>query len=162
MRAVSVHVEQYIGVNRLVEVGDRVDVMASNWQRAPGRADTTIATVLQNVEVIATDRDQADRRAQIPNVTVLVNAGQAGLLTLADQAGELRLALRNPIDETIIEAEDLRAGQVLADGRSSKKVVRTEDGGSRAEPAPAPAPTSDGPISQASPTTEAQRASLEE
>jgi Flp pilus assembly protein CpaB len=161
MRAVSIHVEQYIGVNRLIEVGDRVDVMASNWERSPGRPDTTIATVLQNVEVLATDRDETERRAQIPNVTVLVNADQAGALTLADQAAELRLALRNPIDEAIIEAEDLRVREVLADPRASKR-VRTEDGGNRSE-LPAPAPLIDKPVSQAGPAAgERQRASLEE
>ena len=161
MRAVSIHVEQYIGVNRLIEVGDRVDVMASNWQRSPGRPDTTIATVIQNVEVLATDRDEADRRAQIPNVTVLVNADQAGALTLADQAAELRLALRNPIDEAIIEAEDLRVREVLADPRSSKR-VRTEDGGNRSE-IPAALPSADKPVSEVAPAAgEKQRASLEE
>ncbi len=131
MRAISIHVEQYIGVNRLVEVGDRVDVLASNWVRSPGRSDMTIATVLQNVEVIATDRNLKERTAQIPNVTVLVNADQAGTLTLADQAAELRLALRNPVDEEIIEAEDLRARDLLANTRSNRTVVRTDDAANR-------------------------------
>jgi pilus assembly protein CpaB len=160
MRAVSIHVEQYIGVNRLVEVGDRVDVLASNWQRSPGRADTTIATVLQNVEVIASDREQAER-GQLPNVTVLVNADQAGRLILADQASEIRLALRNPIDEAIIEAEDLRAREVLADSRSSKKVVRTEDAGDRSTPAGLTKP-SDAPVSQGTATGDEPRAALKD
>lgn len=153
MRAVSIHVEQYIGVYRLLEVGDRVDVLASNWVRSPGRSDMTIATVLQNVEVIATDRDQKAQRGQIPNVTVLVNADQAGPLTLADQSAELRLALRNPIDEDIIEAEDLRARDLLANSRSSRKVVRTEDAANRnSAPVPTgPAPVDEAPISQANP-----------
>lgn len=162
MRAVSLHVEQYVGVNRLIEVGDRVDVMASTMPRSPGRPDSAIATVLQNVEVIATDRDITDRRAQIPNVTVLVNADQAGAITLADQAGEIRLSLRNPIDSGIIEAEDLRVREVLADTRSSKRVVRTDDGSNRAEPGLAPE-QAEAPISQAAPAGGAgQRASLEE
>jgi pilus assembly protein CpaB len=164
MRAISIHVEQYIGVNRLVEVGDRVDVMASNWMRSPGRTDMTIATVLQNVEVLATDRGSKDRNAQIPNVTVLVNADQAGRLTLADQAAELRLALRNPVDEAIIEAEDLRSREVLADSRSSKTVVRTDDGRNRAEPPPpAPSAADDAPLSQDAPAAGGgQRAGLED
>jgi pilus assembly protein CpaB len=161
MRAVSLHVEQYIGVNRLIEVGDRVDVMVSNWPRSPGRQDSGIATILQNVEVIATDRDLTGRTAQLPNVTVLVNADQAGGITLADQSGEIRLALRNPIDATIIEAEDLRVREVLADTRSSKKVVRTEDGSNHS--APATIEPVETPISQAAPArTAGERASLED
>ena len=156
MRAVSLHVEQYICVMRLIEVGDRVDVMVANWPRAPGRPDATIATLLQNVEVIATDRDVDDRRAQIPNVTVLVNADQAGAVSLADQAGDIRLALRNPIDSAIIEAEDLRIREIVADSRSTKRVVRTEDGANRAEPAQQPEPT-ESPISKAAPAQAADR-----
>ena len=165
MRAISLHVEDYIGVYRMIQVGDRVDVMASNWMRSPGRADMSIATVLQNVEVIATDREAKDRRSTAPNVTVLVNADQAGALTLADQSAEIRLALRNPIDEAIIEAEDLRATQVLASTRSSKTIVRTEDGSNRNEtPAqtPAPAPPGDAPVSEAAPAAGAERAGLED
>ena len=163
MRAVSLHVEEYIGVNRLIEVGDRVDVMAAKWMRSPGRADMTLATVLQNVEVIATDRDVNTRQASLPNVTVLVNADQAGALTLADQASQIRLALRNPIDEAIIEAEDMRAEQVVADTRASRKKVRTEDGGNRNEPPP-PAPAAEeAPLSQnAPPSGGGQRAGLED
>lgn len=163
MRAVSVHIEEYVGVGRLIEVGDRVDVMASNWMRSPGRQDVTIATVLQNVEVIATDRDSGARQARIPNVTVLVNADQAGLLSLADQSGELRLALRNPLDEGIIEAEDLRVRDVLADARNSKRVVRTDDGANRSETAVAAPPADDSPISQVNPPAGAvQRAGSED
>ena len=46
MRAVSVNVAEYAGVNFLVQPGDRVDVMVSNGK-----------TILQNVEVLATGRE---------------------------------------------------------------------------------------------------------
>ncbi len=163
MRAVSLHVEGYLGVNRLLGVGDRVDVLAANALRSPGRSDISIATVLQNVEVLATDRDADDRQSSAANVTVLVNADQAGLVTLADHSGEIRLALRNPIDEAIIEAEDLRARQVLADSRTSRRKVRTADGANRDGSAPPAAVADDAPISgDAQPAADPRRASLED
>ncbi|MEZ5366515.1 MAG: Flp pilus assembly protein CpaB [Bryobacterales bacterium] len=160
MRAVTLHLEGYIGVNRLIQVGDRIDVMASNWARSPGRVEMALATLLQNVEVLAIDREVNARTATTPNITVLVNADQAADLTLADQAGEIRLALRNPIDGAILEEADLRARDVLADTRSNKRVVRAEDGSNRNE-APRQAPSAeDAPISQAAPPP-ASRAGLE-
>jgi Flp pilus assembly protein CpaB len=93
---------------------------------------------------------------------VLVNADQAGRLTLADQASELRLALRNPIDQQIIEAEDLRVRDVLADSRSSKRVVRTEDGGDRSTAPASSASPEEVPVSKGETATDGQRAALKD
>lgn len=103
MRAVSLHVEEYAGVTELVESGDRVDIYMASERRSPGRADISVKTVLENIEVIDTGRwdQQPGRQEPAPVVTVIVNYEDARALTLADQSGAIRLALRNPTDGNI-------------------------------------------------------------
>lgn len=103
MRAVSLHVEEYAGVTEIVEPGDRVDIYMATDRRNPGREDIKVNTVLENIEVIDTGRavDQRGRQAPLPVVTVIVEADDARGLSLADQTGAIRLALRNPIDGNI-------------------------------------------------------------
>lgn len=103
MRAVSLHVEEYAGVTEIVESGDRVDIYMASDRRAPGRRDIAVKTVLENIEVIDTGRweSQPGRQAPQPVVTVIVNYEDARALTLADQSGAIRLALRNPTDGNI-------------------------------------------------------------
>lgn len=116
MRAVTVHVPQYGGVNGVVTTGDHVDVLVASAARSPGRPDISLRTLLQNVEVLATDRLREDgRRNEVtPNVTLLVEAPAVAELSLADQAGEIRLVLRNPNDsDTIALAGSSKAHEVL-------------------------------------------------
>ncbi len=103
MRAVSLHVEEYAGVTELVESGDRVDIYMASDRRSPGRSDIAVKTVLENIEVIDTGRwdQQSGRQAPSPVVTVIVNHEDARALSLADQSGAIRLALRNPTDGNI-------------------------------------------------------------
>lgn len=103
MRAVSLHVEEYAGVTELVESGDRVDIYMASDRRTPGRRDIAVKTVLENIEVIDTGRweQQTGRQAPSPVVTVIVNHQDAHALSLADQSGAIRLALRNPTDGNI-------------------------------------------------------------
>ena len=103
MRAVSLHVEEYAGVTQIVESGDRVDIYMASDRRTPGRRDISVKTVLENIEVIDTGRweKQAGGQAPQPVVTVIVNYEDARALSLADQSGSIRLALRNPTDGNI-------------------------------------------------------------
>jgi pilus assembly protein CpaB len=103
MRAVSLHVEEYAGVTEIVESGDRVDIYMASERRAPGRRDIALKTVLENIEVIDTGRwdNQPGHQAPLPVVTVIVNYEDARALSLADQSGAIRLALRNPTDGNI-------------------------------------------------------------
>ena len=103
MRAVSLHVEEYAGVTEIVESGDRVDIYMASDRRTPGRRDIAVTAVLENIEVIDTGRwdNQPGRQAPLPVVTVIVNYEDARALSLADQSGAIRLALRNPTDGNI-------------------------------------------------------------
>ena len=100
-RAVSVRVNEIIGVAGFVLPRTRVDILVSiNPQGDKARAASKL--ILQNVEVLAagqkTERD-ADGKPQTVNViTLLVDPNDSEKLTLASHEGELQLALRNSLD----------------------------------------------------------------
>lgn len=144
MRAVTVHVGEYDGVHGVITTGDRVDVLVASAPRTPGRADISLRTLLQNVEVLATDRlSESTRRDQgSPNVTLLVEAPAAAELSLADQAGSIRLVLRNPDDsDTVADAGSATASKVLdLPARSLRRSRPRSAPAARPQPEPAPQP----------------------
>jgi pilus assembly protein CpaB len=103
LRAVSVKVNEVIGVAGYVLPGTYVDVVAtvSPTQNA---TDMTSKVILTNVQVLAAgtkiERD-VDKNQPIPVtvVTLLVDPDQAERLTLASTEGKIQLALRNPLDK---------------------------------------------------------------
>jgi Flp pilus assembly protein CpaB len=90
-------------VTEIVEPGDRVDILMASDRRAPGRSGIEVTTILENIEVIDTGRraSQPGRQAPLPVVTVIVDSEHSRALSLADQSGAIRLALRNPTDGNI-------------------------------------------------------------
>ncbi len=100
-RAVTLHVEEYAGVTDLVEPGDRVDVLVANQRRSPGGRNITIQMLVENVEVLDAGRGGAAAKNAVPVVTVLVDASDVERVSLADQSGAVRIALRNPADTDV-------------------------------------------------------------
>jgi pilus assembly protein CpaB len=102
-RAVSVRVNEVIGVAGYVLPGTRVDVVAVA-SATDKKGDTTSKVVLTNVQVLAAgtkmeqDGDQGKAMA-VTVVTLLVDPEQAERLTLASTEGKIQLALRNPLDK---------------------------------------------------------------
>ena len=102
LRAVSVKVNEVIGVAGYVLPGTHVDVVATVSPTA-NQADMTTKVILTNVEVLAagtkiertTDKDKP---MPVTVVTMLVDPEQAERLTLASTEGKIQLALRNPLD----------------------------------------------------------------
>ncbi|HWB84093.1 MAG TPA: Flp pilus assembly protein CpaB [Bryobacteraceae bacterium] len=101
MRAISVRVNDVVGVAGFVLPGMRVDVLVTG--RPPDSSDTYTRTVLQNVTVLSAGQTiQADPKSQsikVPVVTLLVTPKQAEALTLADTQGHIQLVLRNSTDQ---------------------------------------------------------------
>lgn len=100
-RAVSVRVNEMIGVAGFVLPRTRVDVLVSiNPQGDKARAASKC--ILQNVEVLAagqtTERDEDGKPQTVNVITLLVDPKEAEKLTLASYEGELQLALRNSLD----------------------------------------------------------------
>ena len=102
MRAVSVRVNEVVGVAGYVLPGNRVDVIATA-SPTEAHADTTTKVILSNVQVITAgtrmEQDQEkDKPVQVTVVTLLVNPDQSERLALASTEGKIQLALRNPLD----------------------------------------------------------------
>ena len=103
MRAVSVRVNEVIGVAGYVLPGTRVDVVATASPTS-NQTDTTSKVVLANVQVLTSgtrmEQDQEKGKPmQVTVVTLLVTPEQVERLALASTEGKIQLALRNPLDQ---------------------------------------------------------------
>lgn len=132
MKAVTIRVNDILGVAGFVQPDDRVDIFLTRNERAPGddpaQSKAYTSVLLQGVRVLAVDQvTERTGKAQPPKaVTVEVSTLDAQKLTLAASIGQLSLALR-------------RAG--VAEQHSTRPVVIT-DLSKPAEPV-ADAPASD-------------------
>lgn len=102
LRAVSVRVNEVIGVAGYVLPGTRVDVVAT-VSPTEQRGDITSKVILTNVQVLAAgtkiEQDGDDNKPMpVTVVTLLVAPEEAERLTLASTEGKIQLALRNPLD----------------------------------------------------------------
>src|SRR5437870_5416653 len=103
LRAVSVRVNEVIGVAGYVLPGTRVDVVATVSPNDT-KENTTSKVILTNVQVLAAgtkierDKDK-DKPMPVTVVTLLVDPEESERLTLAASEGKIQLALRNPLDK---------------------------------------------------------------
>ena len=117
MRAMSVKVNEVIGVAGFVVPGTHVDVLATITE---GNEPIT-RTVVSNVLVLAagTRYDQDEPRKDgkpIPTtvVTIVVTPPDAERISLASTEGKVMLALRNPLDTQPTETQGVRLANLLA------------------------------------------------
>jgi pilus assembly protein CpaB len=106
MRAVSVRVNEIIGVAGFLLPGNRVDVLASKSVSGKG---ISISTVLQDINVLAVDQTASSEKNEpviVRSVTLEVTPQQAETLVKATLEGKVQLALRNPKDESVAVASD--------------------------------------------------------
>jgi pilus assembly protein CpaB len=104
MRAISVAVNEVIGVAGFVTPGTSVDVLVTGM--IPGAtqagAQYVTRTILENVRVLAAgqkiEQDKDGKPQTVPVVTLLVTPKDAGTLAMASTQGKIQLALRNTID----------------------------------------------------------------
>jgi pilus assembly protein CpaB len=125
MRAVSVAVNNVIGVAGFVLPGSRVDVLVTGSPAGGGENSRMTTTVLQNILVIsAGTKIQPDARGQpenVPVVTMLVTPEQAEIMTLAANEGRIQLVLRNPTDEKTDRPSGIRVNSLYAGGPALEK-----------------------------------------
>jgi pilus assembly protein CpaB len=117
LRALSVRVNEVIGVAGYVLPGTRVDVLATV---NPGnqQQDITSKVILTNVQVLAAgtkiERDVHDNKAMpVSVVTLLVAPEEAERLTLAAGEGKIQLALRNPLDKETPSTPGIKPAMLL-------------------------------------------------
>jgi pilus assembly protein CpaB len=117
MRAVSVRVNEVIGVAGYVLPGTRVDVLATASPNGSPQ-DATSKVILSNVQVLTAgtrmEQDQEKGKPiQVTVVTLLVFPEQSERLALASTEGKIQLALRNPLDQGAPETPGMKQAVLL-------------------------------------------------
>jgi len=127
MRAVSVRVNDVIGVAGYVLPGTRVDVVATA-SPSGNSTDMTTKVILTNVQVLAAgtkiDRE-TDKNKPMPVsvVTLLVNPEESERITLASTEGKIQLALRNPLDKSIPQTPGVRPAALFGAATPARTAV---------------------------------------
>lgn len=140
MRAISVKVNEVIGVAGFVLPGNRVDVVVTA-RRAP---DSMSRVVVSNVAVLTSgtryDQEEAKEGELVRStvVTLLVTPSDAERIALAATEGSIMLALRNPLDVKATETTGIRVATLM--GSPDPPPVRRVVEGRRVVATPPPAP----------------------
>ena len=141
MRAMSVKVNDVIGVAGFTVPGTRVDVVVTIKDR-----DNSISrAVLSNIQVLAAgtkyDQEQSKNGQPIKTavVTLLVTPPDAEKLALAQNEGQIVLALRNPMDVEAVVTNGQRMSSLLG-APAPAPVVKAVQGRPRVVTPPAPPP----------------------
>ncbi len=98
MRAVTVRVDDVVGVAGFLLPGNRVDVVAA--RRVNERATTE--TILMNINVLAVDQTSTQDKNEpvvVRAVTLEMTPQEAEVLVRAREEGRIQLTLRNPTDD---------------------------------------------------------------
>ncbi len=109
MRALSVAVNDVVGVAGFVMPGTMVDVLVTGKIGGGNRGveDTITRTILENVRVLAAgqkiEQDRDGKPQTVPVITLLVSPEDAGRLAMASTEGKIQLALRNTVDTKRVE-----------------------------------------------------------
>ncbi|MDI5921134.1 Flp pilus assembly protein CpaB [Halomonas sp. LR5S13] len=109
-RAMSVRVDDVVGVAGFLLPGNRVDVLST--KRNGSGNDVESKTVLHNLKVLAVDQiasQERDGPVIVRAVTLEVATREAETLVKATQEGKVQLTLRNPLEKE--EPSDLMAAQ---------------------------------------------------
>ena len=117
MRAMSVRVNDVIGVSGFVLPEARVDVLVTGLPRGQESGGQMTKTILGNVRVISAgenlEPDASGRPQRVTVVTLLLTPRQAELLTLATSQGRLQLVLRNSRDDEVTDTDDVREPEIF-------------------------------------------------
>jgi len=149
LRAMSVRVNEVIGVAGYVIPGTRVDVLVT-LNASQQSQDMTSKVILTDVQVLAagTKIDQnADKGKPMPVtvVTLLVTPDEAERLTLASTEGKIQLALRNPLDKTSPQTRGVRPAMLLGTAVPVRQVNTRSALAAKTPAPPAPAMRPDPP-----------------
>jgi pilus assembly protein CpaB len=135
MRAISVRVNDVVGVAGFVTPGNRVDVFVTLK-----RNDSTLTrVVVSNVQVLTAgtkyEQDQNKGEAMPSSVvTLLLSPEDAEKVVLASTEGQVMLALRNPLDVTPTQTPGTRLASLYGDA----PVPPTNQAAPKAAPRPRP------------------------
>lgn len=115
MRAISVKVDEVVGVAGFVTPGTRVDVILI--MQPPGERESVGKVILQNIQALAANQQITEGENGQPIVstvvTVLVAPDEAERLALAATKGRIQMALRNTLDLESIQTEGERESRLF-------------------------------------------------
>jgi pilus assembly protein CpaB len=143
MRAMSVAVNDVVGVAGFVTPGTMVDVMVTGAISGQGQGGQITRTILENVRVLAAgqkvQQDEQGKPQTVPVITLLVTPEDAARLAMASNQGKIQLALRNTVDTDIVPPPPVLQTALFASDAPAPAPVKHASV-AKAAPAPAPAP----------------------
>ncbi len=134
MRAISVKVNDVIGVAGFVAPGNRVDLVVTIRRQD----DSMTRTVASNVQVLTAGtrqqqgKTESDGKNETTVVTLVVTPEDAERIALAQSEGQIMLVLRNPLDNEPTVAPGVRTGALL--GQAATAGRHETCAGARAAP----------------------------
>jgi pilus assembly protein CpaB len=155
MRAMTVPVNEVIGVAGFIHPGDFVDVLTTMPTPINGRSGDSefrSKVVLQNIKVLAVGEDlMADesKPVKVPVVTLLVTPEQSERLALSSSQGKLQLTMRAQRDQSEVETTGVSPPELVGSTAvAAAPASTTHHHAGHAKPAPppvaaAPAPKKD-------------------
>src|ERR1051326_106064 len=159
-RAMTVKVDDVVGVSGFMMPGSYVDVVAVIISASQQNGEPISKVVLQNIKVLASgpkiDSPENQREpTSVKAVTLQVTPGQAEKLVLAANEGKLQLVMRNYTDQDDTQTSGASKKSLLGDAYVAPPAPKTEK---NEESKPAPAKTqakriSVGPVAEIKPVT---------
>ena len=121
MRAMTVPVNEVVGVGGFIHPGDLVDVITTMQEpmgawSGSGQPEFRSKIVLQSIRVLAVGQRLAtdsEKPEQVPVVTLLVSPEEAERLALASTQGKLQLTMRSPSDGEGAETSGVSPRELL-------------------------------------------------
>jgi len=147
MRAVSVAVNEVVGVAGFVIPGTMVDVLVTG--RALGGSGVAASgdvtrTILENIRVLAAgqkvEQDREGKPQTVAVITLLVTPDDASKLTMAATDGKIQLALRNTVDTKKNDPPAIIQAALFSPQGAVAAPERTKPSGKRAPVPVAPPP----------------------
>jgi pilus assembly protein CpaB len=146
MRAISVKVNEVIGVAGFVAPGTNVDVVVTIRAGSEGSMSRVVVSNVQ-VVTVGTRSDQQNANAKDPQrpassvVTLMVTPDDAERIALASAEGQIILTLRNPLDTLPTTTEGTRMASLMGSKTSPPPpVVRKTATSTRVQAPPPPPP----------------------
>lgn len=133
MKAVSIRVNDVLGVAGFVRPSDRVDVLLTRLIRNSkgGTEQTSVDVLLQGVKVLAVDQTADERKDEpsvVKTVTFEVTTDEAQRLTLGANIGTLSLALRNIASASVEQTRPVTVADLGGGPVAAELVQGTDDG----------------------------------
>lgn len=137
MRAITIPVDEVIGVAGFIKPGEKVDLIGTIQLR--GSSESTSWTLLQDIEVLAvsqdmgiSNKDQSPVNPQTVNakvgtsVTLAVTPLQAEKVVLSKEKGKLHLALRPVLKEAEQVVPAIRESNLLLSGKATSTPIKKQ------------------------------------